>query len=241
MEEYDKKTVGYVYIMTNPCFQENCIKIGESENAEERKNELSSPSGVPLPFELFAYVRSTQYKVIESALHQILTDAGFRINPKREFYRILPQEALKYLKKVALIDPNVNPDEDIVAPDEDNRDENTKRRILKYHVKTNEEFMFKYTRDDIISARLRVDGSDFIVLQGSKIDPNVATATTEGYVRALREANKQYIQDNIIIDDIRFDSPSAAGQFVSGGSSNGKTDWITVSERKPLNDFIIPD
>ena len=52
---------GYVYILTNPSFKENWVKIGmTSKSVEQRVAELDT-TGVPLAFEIFAKMRTAQY------------------------------------------------------------------------------------------------------------------------------------------------------------------------------------
>ena len=49
---------GYVYVLTNPCFKENWVKIGQTDNLERRIFELSQATGVPLAFEKFAVLKT---------------------------------------------------------------------------------------------------------------------------------------------------------------------------------------
>lgn len=230
-----KKSLGYVYIMTNPCFRENCIKIGKtSSNPEKRKEQLSAPTGIPLPFELYAYVESEQYSEIESAIIEVLTLAGKRINPKREFFNLLPDDALKYLVTLGSIDKDLI----INAPDEIPDNDGT-IVLRKYHTKTDETFKFRYERNGSVIARLQIRDNKYIVLEGSKISPEITS--NKERVEKLRKDYSSIIKDYILIDDAVFDTPSAAGQFVSGRASNGKTDWVSEKSGKSLNEFIIPD
>lgn len=42
--------IGYVYILRNPAM-EGIFKIGKADDVQKRINELSSSTGVPMPFE----------------------------------------------------------------------------------------------------------------------------------------------------------------------------------------------
>ena len=43
---------GLIYILTNPAIPD-LVKIGRTQNLEERVRSLSSHSGVPIPFEVY--------------------------------------------------------------------------------------------------------------------------------------------------------------------------------------------
>ena len=108
------KTRGYVYILTNPSFREDWVKIWKSSRpVNVRSKELDNTS-VPLPFHIYATLQTEKYELIEKQMHKILERlAGKRIRKEREFFNILPAEALVYLADYAeLID-----DAEILWPD----------------------------------------------------------------------------------------------------------------------------
>ena len=89
---------GYVYILTNPSFREDWVKIGKSSRPVDVRSKELDNTAVPLPFEIYATVKSNKYSYIESSLHKILTDlADKRIRKNREFFNIKPEEALTAL------------------------------------------------------------------------------------------------------------------------------------------------
>ena len=65
---------GYVYILTNPSFREDWVKIGKSSRPVDVRSKELDNTAVPLPFEIYATVKSSEYSYIESSLHEILTD-----------------------------------------------------------------------------------------------------------------------------------------------------------------------
>lgn len=77
-----------VYILTNPTIPD-LVKIGRTENLEERLKALSQHSGVPIPFECYYCCEVENGHEVERRLHFGLGD--HRINPKREFFRINPE------------------------------------------------------------------------------------------------------------------------------------------------------
>lgn len=94
---------GYVYVLTNPCFKENWVKIGMTDNLERRIFELSQATGVPLPFEKFAVLKTSKYKKAEILIHHLIGKLApsMRINPKREFFNIEPDDAVAIMKEIA--------------------------------------------------------------------------------------------------------------------------------------------
>ena len=98
---------GYVYILTNPCFKENWIKIGNTDHLERRLAELSQATGIPLPFETYAVLETVKYKQAEHMIHKLIGKLApnLRINPKREFFNIEPEDAVSIMQEIAsLID-----------------------------------------------------------------------------------------------------------------------------------------
>ncbi len=228
--EENKK--GYVYILTNPSFREDWVKIGKSlREVDVRSKELDN-TAVPLPFEIFATLKTAKYNEIEKNLHKIFTDlADARIRKGREFFNITPEKALDYLKDQA----EILEDAELNIPD-DEIEKNDRKKVVykgKYKVNTDEIFYFA---KDTTDARMRVvDGNRYIVLAGSKIDLNIYS--NGDAVKKLREENADKIDDGTTIADIEFSSPSSAGEFVGGGSANGKYYWRTKEDKK-LGDFV---
>lgn len=94
---------GYVYILTNPSFREDWVKIGKSSRpVDVRSKELDNTS-VPLPFEIYATLKTTKYSEVEKLVHKTidrLTD--LRIRQNREFFNVEPEVALSILKDIAM-------------------------------------------------------------------------------------------------------------------------------------------
>ena len=226
-----KEEKGYVYILTNPSYREDWVKIGRSSRPVDVRSKELYNTAVPLPYEIYATVKTSKYIELEDAIHKMLTDLGDkRINPNREFFNILPEKALEYLEQLAaLID-----DAEIDAPDVDIPDEKRSNTYKgKYVVETDEIFILK---NSLCEGKMRVvNGNEFVVLEGSIIDPKLYSNTKQ--IEALRKKYKDFIKDNVVIKDITVKSPSTAGELIRGGAVNGKVYWRTA-EDKPLNDYI---
>ena len=94
---------GFVYILTNPSFREDWVKIGKSSRPVDIRSKELDNTAVPLPFEIFATLKTSKYERVEKLLHKTidrLTD--LRIRQNREFFNVAPQVALELLKDIAL-------------------------------------------------------------------------------------------------------------------------------------------
>lgn len=85
-----------VYVLTNPAMP-GLVKIGytNQSDANTRIAQLYS-TGVPVPFELKYACKVQNAEEVEKALH--LAFSPNRINAKREFFQIEPEQAIAILK-----------------------------------------------------------------------------------------------------------------------------------------------
>lgn len=92
---------GIVYVLTNPAMP-GVVKIGRtSRGMDARLNELYS-TGVPLPFECAYAARVDDEAKVERAFHRAFDP--YRVNPKREFFNIEPEQAIGLLELMAVED-----------------------------------------------------------------------------------------------------------------------------------------
>lgn len=98
----NKDNIGYVYILTNPSFREDWVKIGKSSRPVDVRSKELDNTAVPLPFEIFATMKTAKYNEVEKLVHKTidrLTD--LRIRQNREFFNVAPQIALDIFKDIA--------------------------------------------------------------------------------------------------------------------------------------------
>lgn len=82
----EKAEEGYVYCMVNDGMP-GLVKIGMTcDDPENRAKELSSATGVPYPFRVLVCKKVYNPKAKESAIHELLSALGYRVNEKREFF-----------------------------------------------------------------------------------------------------------------------------------------------------------
>lgn len=91
-----KEAKGYVYILTNPSFKEDWVKIGKtSRSVEERVNDLDN-TAVPLPFQIYATIQTAKYNEVEKIVHKMMDKLNehLRVRKNREFFNVTPEKAL---------------------------------------------------------------------------------------------------------------------------------------------------
>lgn len=93
---------GFVYILTNPSFREDWVKIGKSARPVNVRSKELDNTAVPLPFEIFATIETSMYHEVERLVHKMidrLTD--LRIRQNREFFNVSPHIALDIFRDIA--------------------------------------------------------------------------------------------------------------------------------------------
>ena len=86
---------GIVYVLTNPAMP-GMVKIGQTTNEiTNRMNELNT-TGVPLPFDCLFACEVDDCKIVENSLHKAFYP--YRVNPRREFFEIDPEQAIVILR-----------------------------------------------------------------------------------------------------------------------------------------------
>lgn len=92
---------GYVYILTNPSFREDWVKIGKSSRPVDVRSKELDNTAVPLPFEIYATLKTSKYDKVEKQIHkQIDRLTDLRIRQNREFFNISPSVALDIMRDI---------------------------------------------------------------------------------------------------------------------------------------------
>lgn len=96
------KEAGYVYILTNPSFKEDWVKIGKSSRPVDIRSKELDNTAVPLPFEIYATLKTVKYSEAERLIHRYIERfTDLRIRDNREFFNVSPEDALAIFKDVA--------------------------------------------------------------------------------------------------------------------------------------------
>ncbi len=96
------KEPGYVYILTNPSFKEDWVKIGRSSRPVDIRSKELDNTAVPLPFEIYATMKTEKYVEAEKLIHRYIERfTNLRIRDNREFFNVQPEVALDIFRDVA--------------------------------------------------------------------------------------------------------------------------------------------
>lgn len=205
---------GYVYILTNPSFKEDWVKIGKSSRPVDIRSKELDNTAVPLPFEIFATMKTCKYNEVEKLVHKTidrLTD--LRIRQNREFFNVSPQMALEIFRDIAMtID-----DAEVVLYHENKPivDSNPLSVPQKREVKRSR---FKFSMCDIKIGELitfvptglvvKVASDDSIEYDGRiyKLSPFVGTFMPEDKrnTSGAYQGAKYFSYDGCILDDLRM-------------------------------------
>jgi len=88
---------GIVYIVKNPSFKGDIIKIGITRNLKQRLSALSG-SNVPYPFECLHACEVKDCKEVESAIYKLCINSLV----SKEFYNTDPEPIIRLLKQLSI-------------------------------------------------------------------------------------------------------------------------------------------
>lgn len=98
------KERGIVYILTNPAYHEDVIKIGITKNLHKRLQDLSRETGVPCPFDCYVAYEIDNYKKVEKLMHSVYRGVERHTDKKhkkKEFFQVYPSCADDVLSRLA--------------------------------------------------------------------------------------------------------------------------------------------
>lgn len=178
-----------IYVLTNEAMP-GLVKIGltNTETVEARLTQLSSHTGVPLPFECYFAAKVKNAAKLEKTLQLLFAEN--RINPRREFFRIEPE---KIVLAIGIGDfEEVTPGEAAVEVEEKEALEKIKARrprikLEALGIKPGD--TLKFSRDETITA---------IVADGGKVN-------FEGEVMSLSAAALKALHQ------MGYKTPAASG------------------------------
>lgn len=142
---------GYVYILTNPSFREDWVKIGKSSRPVDVRSKELDNTAVPLPFEIYATLQTEKYDKVEKQIHkQIDRLTDLRIRQNREFFNIAPDVALDIMRDIAdllddaelavyvdgkpVVSRSKEEDKEIKAKNDDNAKRKERKQPFKFHM-----------------------------------------------------------------------------------------------------------
>jgi len=92
-------TYGYVYILTNPSFMEDWVKIVKSSHSIKIRSTELENTAVPLPFNIYAVLKTAKYNSAERFIHKMvdIVSPDIKISKNQEFFNIPPRKAYDIL------------------------------------------------------------------------------------------------------------------------------------------------
>jgi hypothetical protein len=212
-----------VYVLTNEAMP-GLVKIGlTTDSVEARLTQLSSHTGVPLPFECYFAAEVDDSARIEKILHQLFAD--HRINPKREFFR-LDKEKVVLAISIGKFQ-EITPGKAQVEPGEQEALEKVKARrpplrLDKIGIKPGD--VLSLSRDESIRAVVAPDGK--VQYDGELLSPSAAALKALhklGYQTPAASGSDYWMFDGETLDERRwrleaeqFEQPPSAGSEQQG-------------------------
>lgn len=213
-----KKTneAGYVYILTNPSFREDWVKIGKSLRPVDVRSKELDNTAVPLPFEIFATIQTVKYNEVEKHMHKTIDRlSDLRIRQNREFFNVAPQVALDIFNDIAKMiedavvtvykDNKPVTDNEKEESDSENSKHAPRRGRFKFSmvgIKIGETIKFVPTGIDV-----KVASDDKVEYDGRiyKLSPFVGTFMPEDKrnISGAYQGSKYFSYHGKILDDLR--------------------------------------
>lgn len=208
------KAPGFVYILTNPSFREDWVKIGKSSRPVDVRSKELDNTAVPLPFEIFATMKTTKFNEVEKLVHKTidrLTD--LRIRQNREFFNVAPEMALEIFRDIAttIDDAEVTlyQDNQPIDPTKIATGTTTKREVKRSR--------FKFSMCDIkigesvkfdpTGIMVKVATDDSVEYEGRiyKLSPFVGTFLPEDQrnTSGAYQGSKYFSYNGKVLDDLR--------------------------------------
>ena len=217
------KEKGYVYILTNPAFRENWVKIGKSSRPVDVRSKELDNTAVPLPFQIYATMSTVKYAEAEKLVHKYIERfTNLRIRNNREFFNVKPEEALEIFYDVQELLDDAEIEVHADAP------QKKAKRPKKEQPQPVEHIFYCKRAGSNAQGYLR-ENEEFVVLAGSELRSGVCDSLKAQSQEKRQAFIEKYCSEKngkiILNADYTFPSPSAAAAMVVGGSSNGWTRW----------------
>lgn len=132
---------GVIYILTNPSFPEY-VKIGYTNDVEERLRVLNASTAVPFAFRVYA-IYEVEYKLDDKQVHKLIDTINSELRSvevvngkvrKREFYHMSKEQAYTLLECIAVISGTKDKLHLIEATEEDIKQEKEANEIREMEV-----------------------------------------------------------------------------------------------------------
>ena len=97
-EDNDEQS-GFIYILVNPAFRLNFLKIGKTTRLpDSRAEEITNATGVPMRFYVVYEIKVSNCHLVEKLVHSRL--AKYRVANNREFFELPLKDAIAVIEEV---------------------------------------------------------------------------------------------------------------------------------------------
>ena len=159
--------MGFVYILKNPSFGDEWVKIGRTDQDDVmvRVNQLNSSEATPFGFRIYATYEVENSKTVEQEIHNLIDEIHYELRAReiiyghprtKEFFNITPEKAYNIFKSIATICGDIDklkiypPDDENVQEENDasnlslgrNRARNTTFEMLDIKLNTQLKFLY---------------------------------------------------------------------------------------------------
>ncbi len=193
-----------VYVLTNPKMP-GLVKIGMTgnETVEKRIKELSTPTGIPVPFECHFAAEVNDALRTEKILHQLFSE--HRINQKREFFDVSPEKVVLAItlgdfREVTPGLSELDQDDQIALE----KAKNPKSRINLSSLGINSGDVLHFSRDENVTAT--VVESNKVIFDGQKLSLSAAALFVlqqKGYKSTSVSGSEYWSFDGELLSDRR--------------------------------------
>lgn len=179
---------GYIYILSNPSF-EDFVKIGFARDVEARVKQLNQSECTPYAFRIYA-TYGIEKELGDKEVHKIID----KLNPdlrsketingkerKREFYKMTPEAAYEILEAMSELHCTTNnlkirePTNENIADEQDNR-ENKEEKVSRLspfnfslvNIKPGEKIIFSNCNSEFDGAECEVVDNRHVKYNGKK-------------------------------------------------------------------------
>lgn len=219
-----KEEKGYVYILTNPAFRENWVKIGKSSRPVDVRSKELDNTAVPLPFQIYATMCTVKYAEAEKLVHKYIERfTNLRIRNNREFFNVKPEDALEIFYDVQLVidDAEIDVFQD-KAP-------KSKHKSKKEQAKPEQHIFYCKHKESKAMGYLIEETKEFVLLAGSElrsgIRPSLQPSLVGKRAQFIAEQCDTINGRSVLRADYVASSPSIAGAMILGRNTNGWTKW----------------
>jgi hypothetical protein len=171
----------YVYVMSNPSFSEEMLKIGWTrEHPNIRANDLHT-SGLPTPFIVEFVIITPEGSKVEKIIHNHIK--SYRVNSNREFFKISKEELTEILIKELMLE--LTPISEISAPINTKMSNNKKVNEIKSLCENLEkeahEFFSKFKKDKTELVITEQNNKKFVSIRTLETDYNITSLSIHGF------------------------------------------------------------